>query len=53
VPEPSCRREPTSTDIPTAGFSSHNFTKTYTFKAVSAAATLNASKAVTLKVAVK
>jgi len=30
-----------------------NFTKTYTFKAVSAATTLNASKAVTLKVAVK
>ena len=31
----------------------YNFTKTYTFKAVSAATTLNASKAVTLKVAVK
>ncbi len=31
----------------------YNFTKTYTFKAVSAATTLNASKSVTLKVAVK
>jgi hypothetical protein len=31
----------------------YNFTKTYTFKAVAAATNLNASKAVTLKVAVK
>ena len=31
----------------------YNFTKTYTFKAVSVATTVNASNAVTLKVAVK